>query len=203
MKNSNNKNRKTSRLIFSVGLFLFIGLLPQKILAHCDSYDGPVIQDALEAIDKNDVNLVFKWIDETHEPEIESLFNKTLKYKNDDQEVYQLLERHFLETLVRLHREGEGEPYTGLKPAGSTKKIIGMTDAVLQDQNINGFLSKFGSHVAQVIQQKYDTVARLKKVKDHSVEEGRAYVAAYVDYTHTIEALHDILEHSTSGHKAH
>ena len=25
---------------------------------------------------------------------------------------------YFFETLVRIHRAGEGEPYTGMKPAG-------------------------------------------------------------------------------------
>lgn len=27
-------------------------------------------------------------------------------------------DHHFFETLVRVHRAGEGAPYTGLKPAG-------------------------------------------------------------------------------------
>jgi hypothetical protein len=33
-------------------------------------------------------------------------------------------EHHFLGTVVRLHREGEGEPYTGIKPAGTIDPAV-------------------------------------------------------------------------------
>lgn len=45
-------------------------------------------------------------------------------------------------------------------------------------------------------------VIELDKVKNESLEKGRAYVAAYIDYTHTIEAIHDIIDQS-SGHSVH
>lgn len=99
--------------------------------AHCDSYDGPVIKDATKALETNNVNLVLKWITDEQEQEIIPLFNKTYSLKNGDKEVYAIVEKHFFETLVRLHRETEGASYTGLKPAGSTKQIIQMTDSRL------------------------------------------------------------------------
>jgi hypothetical protein len=49
--------------------------------------------------------------------------------------------------------------------------------------------------------EKYEKTAALYRVKDRSVEDGRAYVAAYVDYTHAVEAVHDILE--GGGHHNH
>lgn len=203
MKTTNLKKTKSGgKLFYLLGLFMMLWILPQNAFAHCDSYDGPVIQDALVALEENKVDLVLKWVEEKHEGEITSLFNKTLKYRNGDQEVYQLLEKHFLETLVRVHREGEGEPYTGLKPAGSTSKIITMTDTALREKDIDGFLSKLNGHIEKVVREKYQKVAALDLLKNQSVEKGRDYVAAYVDYTHTIEALHAILEHSDEGHGA-
>ena len=187
------------RLLGLIGLFLMVLLLPQKASAPCDSYDGPVIQDALKALEQNKVELVYKWISEPQEAEISTLFRKTYKYKKKDQEIYQLLEKHFLETLVRLHREGEGAPYTGLKPAGSTKQIIALTDKALFEKDLPGLLERLNTHISKVIQEKYDKVAALWEVKDESSEKGRAYVAAYVDYTHTIEAIHAPLEHSEKG----
>ncbi|WP_237738956.1 DUF6448 family protein [Galbibacter marinus] len=177
-------------------------LLPQNSFAHCDSYDGPVIQDAFKALESDNVELVYKWISEDQEAEITSLFNKTLKYKNRDKEVYQLLEKHFLETLVRLHREGEGAPYTGLKPAGSTKQIIGLTDTAILEKDLPTLLNKLNKHIGKVIKEKYEKVAALYDVRDESPEKGRAYVAAYVDYTHTIEAIHAPLEHNEASHPA-
>src|SRR5690554_7174619 len=102
-------------------LLLVVALMLSSIsgFAHCDSYDGPLTKDALTALDQNNVELVLKWIDPQQEAEIISLFHKTYNLKNEDEQVYAIVEKHFLETLVRLHRETEGAGFTGLKPAGS------------------------------------------------------------------------------------
>ncbi len=193
---------KTKRLKFKTGkrslliivIALGLGMVPQNSFAHCDSYDGPVITDALKALENNDPDLVMKWIDAKHEKEITDLFSKTLKYKSEDQEVYSHLEKHFLETLVRVHREGG--PYTGLKPAGSTEQIIKLTDIALAENDFDGFLLKFNEQVDKILNEKYEKVAQLKKVNDQSDQKGREYVAAYVNYTHTIKKLHELLEHT-------
>lgn len=187
-------------LLLSVSLLLMFGSLPAS--AHCDSYDGPVIQDAMKALETNNVKLVLKWVDKEQEQEITGLFNKTYSLKNGDKEVYAIVEKHFLETLVRLHRETEGASYTGLKPAGTTKQIIQMSDHAIESKDIDGFLVKLDNHIDKVIKEKYKKVADLNLVKNESVEKGREYVEAYVDYTHTIEAIHDIIEggFDHSGH---
>ena len=185
-------------------LFLFSILLfsSQVSLAHCDSYDGPVIKDAYKALETNNVNLVLKWVSEKQEEEIISLFNKTNKQRKGDKEIYEIVEKHFFETLVRLHRETEGAPYTGLKPAGSTKQIIQMSDNAIKSGSIEDLLGKLNNHIGNALREKYEKVLELEKVKNESIETGREYVEAYVDYTHTIEAIHDILEHG-SGHSGH
>lgn len=183
-----------------VALLLFIGTVPAS--AHCDSYDGPVIQDATKALTTNNVKLILKWITAEQEQEIVPLFNKTYRLKSGDKEVYAIVEKHFLETLVRLHRETEGAPYTGLKAAGTTKKIVQLTDKALNDGDVEAFLVKLNNHINKVVREKYYTVAELNKVKNNSEVQGRAFVEAYVDYTHSIEALDDILEHG-GGHAGH
>ncbi|MEA4979682.1 MAG: DUF6448 family protein [Petrimonas sp.] len=180
-----------------VSLLLFLASTPA--FAHCDSYDGPVIKDAIKALETNDVKLVFKWITPDQEAEITGLFNKVYGLKNGDREIYSIVEKHFFETLVRLHRETEGAPYTGLKPAGTTKQIIVMSDKAIENDDIDKLLAQLNNHIGSVIREKYHKVAMLNKVKDNSAEEGRAYVKAYVDYTHSLEALHDILENG-GGH---
>jgi len=170
--------------------------------AHCDSYDGPVIKDATKALKTNNVNLVLKWVTPEQEQEIVPLFNKTYALKTGDADIYKIVEKHFFETLVRLHRETEGAPYTGLKPAGTTKQIIRMTDKALEENNLEDFLVKLNNHIDKVVREKYKKVAELNKVKDNSTARGREYVEAYVDYTHTVEAIHDILEHG-GGHASH
>ncbi|WP_206610901.1 DUF6448 family protein [Mariniphaga sediminis] len=194
------------RAKFSVAfasLFMLAILAGNTALGHCDSYDGPVITDAKEALEANNPKLVFKWISREQESEIASLFKKTIALKSGDQEIYEVVENYFFETLVRLHRETEGAPYTGLKAPGTTKKIIQMSDNAVLKGDVDDLITRLNSHVANVIREKYDKVVALNQQKNESVKAGRDYVAAYVDYTHTLEAVHSIVEHGNDLHGAH
>jgi len=191
--------KKETRILTILAAIILTGI-SGALYAHCDSYDGPVIKDAIKALETNNVNLVLKWIDQEDEQEIIDLFNKTYALKSGDQEIYAIVEKHFLETLVRLHRDSEGEPFTGLKPAGSAEPIIKMSDKALEDQNIDDLLSKLDNHINSVVREKYEKVIALDKTKDESAENGREYVAAYVDYTHTLEAIHGIIENGVIHH---
>ena len=211
IKNQTDYNSRSQKGIkrivnFRILPLFFISMLlcySQITLAHCDSYDGPVIKDAYKALETNNVNLVLKWVSEKQEEEIISLFNKTYNLKKGDKEIYEIVEKHFFETLVRLHRETEGAPYTGLKPAGSTKKIIQMSDDAIASGSIDDLVVKLNNHVGNILREKYENVMVLEKVKNESIEQGREYVEAYVDYKHTIEAIHDILEYGSNntGHE--
>jgi hypothetical protein len=199
------KRQKGLNKLAFLTLLLFTSLMfsSQAVLAHCDSYDGPVIKDAYKALEKNNVNFVLKWVNENQEEEIVSLFNKTYQLKTGDKEIYEIVEKHFFETLVRLHRETEGAPYTGLKLAGTTKKIVQMSDNAIKSGSIDDLLVKLNNHIGNVLREKYEKVLELEKVKNESIEKGREYVKAYVIYTHTLEGIHGILEHSAEGHSAH
>jgi hypothetical protein len=192
-----------SKLAAMLFLASFIFVFTITASAHCDSYDGPVIKDAEKALETNNVNLVLKWVTKEQEKEITTLFQKTYQLRNGDKGVYEIVEKHFFETLVRLHRETEGAPYTGLKPAGTTKQIIQMTDKALKENSVEDFLLKLNNHIDKVVREKYEKVSKLDKVKNNSVEEGREFVTAYVDYTHTVEAIHDIIEHGSGSHSGH
>lgn len=181
-----------------LSMFFFLFSIPQFASAHCDSYDGPVIKDALRALNDNNVELVLKWVEKEHEPEIKNLFVETQLLKNSNKAANDIIEKHFLETLVRLHREGEGAPFTGLKPVGSTTEIIQMADNSLAKQEVSSLIKDLTAHIEVVINEKYQKAAALSIKKDESVEQGRAYVEAYVDYTHTLEALEEVLSHGAA-----
>jgi len=209
MKTEKNKVNLFNRT-FNISYFFFAALLAvlsiivsKPALAHCDSYDGPVIADARKALEANNPELVFKWISKEQENDVVTLFNKTMALKNSDREIYQVVEKYFFETLVRLHRETEGAPYTGLKAPGTTKQIIQMSDQALSSGDIDDLVIKLNKHVGSVIFEKYHKTAELNQKKNESVEAGRAFVEAYVDYTHTLEAIHDLLEHGGVSHAGH
>lgn len=179
---------------------MMVSTLPAS--AHCDSYDGPLIKDALKAIGTGNVAPVLKWIDAKYEPEIITLFNKTVSLKGGDKETYAIVEKHFLETLVRLHREGEGASFTGLKPAGSVTPIIALADQAVASGESATLISKLDDHLNKVLEEKYDLVMEKSLRKDASAAEGREYVKAYVEYTHFLEAIHAIIE-GGGAHEGH
>lgn len=185
-------------LTFSLLVIFFLSA--QNIFAHCDSYDGPVIKEAKEALASNNVNPVLKWVSVADEPAIIALFKKTYSLKNGDKQTYNIVEQHFLETLVRLHRATEGVGYTGLKPVGSASPIVVMADASIDNHNVDKLLTDFTAHIQKVVREKYNKVEQLSLVKNESLEKGRAYVEAYVDYTHTLEGMHAYLEHGAAAH---
>ena len=196
MKTSNDKlSTKTLNALFVLSLIAFFSLMGiQPASAHCDSFDGPALIDAAKALETNNVDLIKKWIRAEDEAVVVPLFHKTYSLKSGDVTVYEIVKTHFYETLVRLHREMEGASFTGLKPAGTTAHITVMSDKALESGDFKGLLAALNRHVNGQLTEKYEKVSALYSVKDRSVEEGRAYVAAYVDYTHAVEAVHDILE---------
>src|SRR5688572_7912286 len=105
-------------LAWSIGIFSIAFLAPDSAFAHCDSLDGPVVKAAQKALDTQNVDLVLVWGRPEDESEIRIAFNKTLAVRTLGQMAKELADRYFYETVVRLHRAGEGAPYTGLKPAG-------------------------------------------------------------------------------------
>ncbi len=198
-----NRRFNVNQLFFAALLAVLVLTISKPASAHCDSYDGPVITDARKALETNNPELVLKWISKKQEKEVISLFNKTVALKNGNREIYEVIEKYFFETLVRLHRETEGAPYTGLKSPGTTKQMIQISDHALSSGDIDDLVAKLNNHIGSVILEKYHKTAELSQKKNESVETGRAFVEAYVDYTHTLEAIHDLLEHSSGSHAGH
>lgn len=93
-------------------------IAPARVLAHCDSLDGPVVKAAQRALDTRNPAFALIWVQEKDEPEIRSTFERTLAVRALSPQAKALADRFFFETLVRVHRAGEGAPFTGLKPDG-------------------------------------------------------------------------------------
>jgi len=148
-------------------------------MAHCDTMDGPVISQARKALETGDVKIVLPWVAAEKEKEIREAFDLALGVRGKGPKEKEIADRYFLETLVRIHREGEGAPYTGLKPAGmDLGPAIPAADKALESGDPRPLLSLINEKVHAGI-HKYYTVARERKAhaKD-SVEAGRAYVQA-------------------------
>ncbi len=160
----------------------------ERARAHCDTVDGPVVVAARKALEASDVLLVLPWVGKDREPEIREAFRRTLAVRALSPEAKDLADTWFFETIVRVHRAGEGEPYTGLKPAGSpVEPAIAAADRAVE----TGTLAPLDPYVPANERAAFE--AALKKVlslRDYAkddVEAGRAYVHAYVEFLHRLE----------------
>jgi len=194
---------ETSRLIvlvFSL-LVLITLLLPSGALAHCDGWDGPVVQAARQALETGNVNLVLIWVKEQDEAAIRELFQKTLAVRTLGSEARELADLHFFETLVRLHRAGEGAPYTGLKPAGrDLGPAIPAADEAIATGAADSLAKLLTDSVHDGVFEHFGEVAERKNFDKNDVEKGREYVRAYVEFVHYVERLYEAAQKPAHGH---
>lgn len=172
-----------------------VGILwPNPAWAHCDTLSGPVVADARKALDTQDVTPVLKWIEPENEEEIRSLFDKTLQARQKGKDVQELVDRHFFETLVRVHRAAEGAPYTGLKSADTPLEPgVEAAEKALDSESDRAVLDALQAELESGLHQRFQRAIEARKHKDESVAAGREYVEACVDYIHYVERLHTLL----------
>jgi hypothetical protein len=191
--------------LFAVSVIIagLVAALSLQVWAHCDTMDGPVVTAAKLALEKGEVTPVLKWIKAENEREIRTAFAKTLAVRKQSAEAKELADMYFFETLVRVHRAGEGEPYTGLKPVGTeVEPGIAAADKAIESGKVDGLVKELTETVAASIRQRHQRVMETKKHADESVDAGREYVAAYVEYIHHVERLHEMVAAKPGAHAA-
>jgi len=182
-----NINRKNTRgLRFGlVPLFILSMLIlsTNVTFAHYDTMDGPLIADARKALGKNNVNYVLKWVSAANESEIRDVFNLVMKVKGLSPEAKELSEKYFFDTLVRIHRAGEGEPFTGVKPSGTPidDKVLA-ADKSIEIGNLSPLKNMVSKDILQELTKRFNKVMSLKNFDVNNVAAGREYIEAYVQF---------------------
>jgi hypothetical protein len=181
--------------IFVAGISV---LLAGSAFAHCDTVSGPIIPEAKAALNSGDVTPVLKWVKKENEAEIRAAFAKAVAVRTKGPEAKELADQYFLETLIRLHRAGEGAPYTGIKDEPAAPIVV-LADKSLAQGSADEMIRRMSDHMAKGVNEKFNKALEARKVKDKGVEEGREYVEAYVAYTHYVEGIHAAIK-SAGGH---
>ena len=165
-------------------------LVPPPIAAHRDTLGGPVVLAARLALNTGDVTPVLKWVKPESEKEIRDAFARTMKVRGLGAEAQELADNYFFETLVRLHRAGEGAPYTGLK-SEPVEPPIAATDQALATSSVEPLVKMLTEDVSDGIRRRFAHAEEASKHAGDSLTAGRDYVAAYVESTHYVEGLHN------------
>ncbi len=187
-------------IVMFFGIALLLAASFNNALAHCDTLDGPVVKTAKQALKMGDVTPVLKWVREEDEKEIRDAFEKTLAVRTKGAEAKELADMYFFETLVRIHRAGEGAPYTGLKPGATVDPAIALADKALETGSVNQLVDVLTEAMADGIRERFQHTKEAQKHADDSVEAGREFAEAYVVFTHYVEGLHAVIKANADHH---
>lgn len=182
-----------------------------NIPPHCDTMDGPVVNAARQALEKENVNLILPWAPKEAEEEITKAFKRALAVRRLGKEAKWLADYWFFETIVRLHRAGEGAGYTGLKPAGlSVGPVVPRVEKAIRTGDVNELIVFLQDAVKGEIERKFKYVMGAKDYDKEDVISARRYVGAMLDLTlyshHLYEYIKKSGEHdyeSKEGHGEH
>jgi hypothetical protein len=180
------------------GVIVLMGAI-SAAFAHCDTMRGPIIPEARAALEKGDVTPVLKWIKPEFETEVKEAFAQAVQVRTKGPGAKILADRYFIETLIRVHRAGEGAPYTGIKDA-SPEPIVVLADEALTNGSADELIGKLQNHLAAAIKGKFNKALQSGKNKDKSVEAGREFVEAYIQYMHYVEQVHTVIMSASTHH---
>ena len=189
--------------IFVWMLFIasFVFVFTSTVSAHCDSMEGPVVKASQKALETGNINYVLIWVRADDEKEIKALFEKALRVRQLGTEAKELADIYFFETVVRLHRMGEGEGYTGLKPVGyQPEKGIKLADNAIETNSIDKLLAGLDKKHHSKIKNYYADLQSKKDYDVNDVKAGREYVEAYVHFIHYVETLYGGEENNMKEH---
>lgn len=191
----------TRLTMFTSMLALGLILAPTRALAHCDALDGPVVKAAHQALETRNPALVLIWVQAGDEDEIRSAFERTLAVRGLSSEARELADRFFFETVVRVHRAGEGAPFTGLKPAGrDLGPAIPAADMAIENGSDERLVELLTHTLQRGVRSRFDEVIVAKDFKPGDVAAGREYVRRYVAFIHYVERLYEASASEAHGH---
>jgi hypothetical protein len=115
-----------------VGVSVFVA----AVYAHCDTMSGPVAAAATKALESGDIGLVQIWAGPSQEKELGERFRQCLSVRKMGGQAKELADKYFIETAIRLHRQAEGMPFTGVKPAQPLPPDVAAAEKALQTGDI-------------------------------------------------------------------
>ena len=175
-------------LAIALGAVLAIASVPAS--AHCDTMNGPVVKAAQKALTTKNVNYILIWVEQKDENEVKAAFSQVLKVRRLNRDARSLADKYFFETVVRLHRTNEGEPYTGIKPVGTEiEPIVRVLDDAIDTGRSTTLLAELKPEVKPDVEGKFNRLIELRQYDVNNVAAGREYVRAYVTFIHYVETL--------------
>ncbi len=187
-------------------------LSPSLARAHCDTLDGPVVGAARAALETGQLNATLAWVQPAQEAEVRDAFAKARAARKAGKEARDVADTWFFETIVRVHRAGEGAPYTGLKAAGEPiEPAVAAVDRAIAAKDPKAVEALLVGAVRDGLHARWAKLAAEQR-PGADLTAGRRWVAAYVPFVHWAEGVQAAAEpagahgvaagHEEAGHPA-
>jgi hypothetical protein len=178
------------RLSLSILFLVLVLIIPQNTLGHCDSVEGPVVLAAKRSLQTGNLNHALIWVSEEDEVEIQNMFEKVNKVRNHNEEVKSLADLYFFETVVRVHRMGEGVGYTGLKNESfKPEEGIEAADIAIENNSVENILAHLDETEHAKVKHYFEDLQAKRNYHIYDIKSGKEYVKSYVHFIHYIEKL--------------
>jgi len=173
---------------------------------HCDSMDGPVVKAAIKALKTQNVNLILPYVPKDGENEVINAYNKVIKLRNQNDEIKYIADQYFFETVVRIHRAGEGAPFSGLKPAGLDHgPVVPIAEEAVETGSADKLITFLTDNLKSEIEKKFARVMELKKQENGPVDKAREYISNMLGFIVNLHMLYECItagtHHFTYQHK--
>jgi len=189
--------------ILGSALHSVISLVVRPASAHCDTEDGPAAVDGRRALESGNVNIALKWVRAVDESEVRESFEQARRVRSLDGEASEAADREFLETLVRVHRAGEGAGFEGIKPVGTPIPAqVSAADRALEEGSIEPLRGLIDAERWAELEHRFEHALGLKGFDDDDLAAARTYMDAYVSFFKYAEG-HDHAHHGHDEHAHH
>ena len=170
--------------------------------AHCDTEGGPAVTDGRRALETGNVNHALKWIPADAEADLRAVFDKALRVRSLGPEAAEVADRLFLETLVRLHRMGEGVGFAGIQgPDAVVEPVVVAADTALETGDLEPLRPFVPAGRFAGLAERFAVAVAKRDFPVDDVEAGRDFIAAYVSFfTYAEGEDHEHQEHHEYHH---
>ena len=171
---------------------------------HCDTRDGPVVAAAMTSLETGNLNYVLIWIPQESEEELRRVFERTLRARTAGGEAQEVADDWFFENTIRLHRAGEGAPYTGMKPAGlSEGPVVPRAERAIETGDPGETIGFILRTVEDDLTHRFHHVMETKAYDVNDVAAGREFIEAFIGWVvyahHLYESVTGAAEHGEHG----
>ncbi len=172
----------TILFVAAIAIVAATTLWPRTASAHCDTEDGPAVAAGRLALEAGDPDVALAWVRDTGEPEVRDVFRRSLRVRTLGDDARYVADRLFLETLVRVHRAGEGAGFEGIKPGGTIDPVVAAADRAYDVGSLDPLAGLVPGDRVRELDRRLEAALAAKDHDVHDIAAGRKAVAAYVDF---------------------